>query len=235
MVDIADIVQQLESKLSISFERKDHIWNVIEGILPGHTAEAAEKLRIFALLGDSLINCLVRERIITQQFIIGKERRTWFTYAVSNAIFAEVLKDYEVLECIDFRYAKPMSKRRRHDLGTFFEGIVAALYLDQGLEAVKEFLDIVLFSNICRYGEHILNIDPMAFLKSICIKHFGKQPRYYISERPCNGNGHYEITVKFANMRIPGVGSTYSAARRNAALNALDSLPEQLKVLKKLN
>lgn len=103
------------------------------------------------------------------------------------------------------------------------EAVVAALYLDKGLNAVREFMKPLLEPILAT--EIQIPQDAKSELQELCQKKYKELPTYTLMER--SGPDHqplFRIQVQIRKKKAWGIGSSKKLAEQNAAENLLKDL-----------
>ena len=103
------------------------------------------------------------------------------------------------------------------------EAVIAALYLDKGLNAVRDFM-ASLWQPLIE-AEIQIPQDAKSELQELCQKKYKEIPTYELTER--TGHDHqpvFKIQVKIRKNKAIGIGSSKKLAEQNAAENLLKDL-----------
>lgn len=119
-------------------------------------------------------------------------------------------------------------RKRQYILANAFEALIGALYLDQGISAVRKFLDKYLFPKIKNIIENRLDIDNKSKLQEIVQEELGFTPNYQlISETGPDHNKKFEMAVVIGSIMLTkGIGQNKQEAEQQAAAQALKSWSE---------
>jgi ribonuclease-3 len=114
-------------------------------------------------------------------------------------------------------------RNRPYILANTFEALLGALYLDQGIEAAKTFLEQNLFGKIEAIVKNRLDIDSKSKLQELAQERFGFTPVYQMVN--AEGPDHlktFEMAVKIGEHSFAtGSGKSKQEAEQAAAANAL--------------
>lgn len=114
-------------------------------------------------------------------------------------------------------------------VGDAFEALLGALYLDQGIEAVREFLVPFFRSYVASSANNGLARDAKSRLQEWSQAMFHETPTYVMLQ--ATGPDHakqFEVEVRISGqVRGSGVGSSKQAAEQAAAQAALNAAPQQ--------
>ena len=179
-------------------------------------------------LGDAVLDLVICEALYLRfpQFLEGDLTKIK-SAVVSRRTCAEVAKETGLADLLII--GKGISSR---DLmpsslaAAVYESIVAAIYLDGGLEPAKGFILRWLGPIIERVAEaaHAGNFKSM--LQQVAQKEFGDTPRYMVlDEQGPDHNKCFKISAEIARHRYPPAwGANKKDAEQRAAMNALAAL-----------
>lgn len=103
-----------------------------------------------------------------------------------------------------------------------FEALIGAIYLDQGIEFVFNFIKSVLFEDILRFGKEDLTDYKSKLQEEMQAEHRESVHYVTISETGPAHNRTYVVNVMFNDIILAsGTGKTKKAAEEDAAKNAL--------------
>ena len=122
--------------------------------------------------------------------------------------------------------AKDTGKAREVILANAFEALAGALYLDQGYEAVKSFIQKVVLSHLQEVIEKELYRDPKSFLQEIIQEQLKITPTYKVlTEEGPDHQKRFSVGVIFGDKLIAqGEGMSKQEAESRAAEAALKEL-----------
>lgn len=112
---------------------------------------------------------------------------------------------------------------RKSNLANLLEALLAAIYLDQGLDATREFILCHLKNIIDDIDKNILIKDYKTILQEFCQKKYKVLPEYrLVSEKGPDHNKQFKVTI-FVNGKeySSGTGKSKSKAEQAAARDSL--------------
>lgn len=111
-------------------------------------------------------------------------------------------------------------------IANMVEAVIAAIYLDGGMDEAKKFILHHLKPIIEEVGDTSRTLDHKSLLQQYTQKHWNKIPHYnIISENGPDHNKQFEAIVLIRGEKYgPGTGTSKQEAEENAAQIALDSL-----------
>ena len=187
--------------------------------------ESNERLEF---LGDSILSFLVSSHIykLYPSFQEG-ELTNLRSLLINTHMLYEVAKELDLGTHLLLSKGEEASGGRENKtlLANTFEALTGALFLDQGLDRTKRFIEEVLFTRIHKIQEQGLK-DPKSLLQEIIQERNKIAPSYKIINE--EGPDHaklYTIGVYIKEKLLSlGVGSSKQEAEKNAAKKALDTL-----------
>ncbi|MFH2013647.1 MAG: putative dsRNA-binding protein, partial [Patescibacteria group bacterium] len=115
-------------------------------------------------------------------------------------------------------------RARQFILANIIEAVIGAIYLDQGYDKVKEFIDNNILSELKRVLDEKLYIDPKSHFQEQSQSKLGITPNYeLIKEDGPDHDKEFQVGVYLEDELIAkGQGPSKQAAQENAAKKALD-------------
>jgi ribonuclease-3 len=191
--------------------------------------EALEDNERLEFLGDAVLDFLVGEWLYNRFPEMEEGDLTQMRSALVQtnqlAAFARLLK-FENTIRLGKGETKSGGKLRNTLLCDVFEAFIGALFLDKGIEVVKEFMKPLLEVAIEEVIEQHKNEDPKSQLQEWAQANGYSTPKYLT--RNVHGPDHakvFEIEVR-VNSKVmgEGIGKSKQAAEKNAAQKALESI-----------
>lgn len=174
-------------------------------------------------LGDKVIDLIISEYLYRHRNIEeGIMTKIRASYVCENALYEYALK-LNFNEYVKVGKGEEISggKNRKAILADIFEAFVGALYLDQGLNTAKSFLNKVIISNIEENNEFFNDYKSM--LQEL-VQTDRKSVEYVVTNE--SGPAHnktFTVVVKVDNITYgTGTASTKKEAEQRAAKDALD-------------
>lgn len=120
--------------------------------------------------------------------------------------------------------AKDIGKARQFILANSLEALIGAIYLDNGYETAKEFIENNILVNLEEVLEKNLWRDAKSFFQEKAQEVVGITPQYKVlKEWGPDHNKHFEIGVFLGSELVgKGEGLSKQEAEQNAALNGLE-------------
>lgn len=196
--------------------------------------EAKEKMEsneTLEFLGDSILSFVVSEHLFVtypefDEGILTNLR----SLLVNTKSLANLSRQYELGQYLKLSHGEEESKGRENEslLANCFESFIGALYMDQGIEVVRDFIAEALFPQIDGYIQKRSFKDPKSLLQEFVQARKQNSPVYKVLTE--EGPPHAKIFTigVFVEEKLLGEGSGKSKqeGEENAAKQALDKLKQ---------
>jgi len=186
-------------------------------------------------LGDAVLDLVVGEFLFkefsnSEEGVLSKLRAA----LVNENSFMKLAKE---IKLGDFIYISPAEehnngREKSSILSNAFEAVMGALYLEAGLEKVKEISLRLIFQVYDEIDPNKLFKDYKTALQEITQAHFGCTPSYVLlgSKGP-DHKKEFEIGVMINDkLYSTAVGHSKKVAQQNAAKDAIQILKKELKI-----
>ena len=222
----ADIVQQMQTLLDYQFENTGHLDEALT-----HSSLADDRLKSnerFEFLGDSVLSLVICKTLFERfpHYLEGDLTKIK-SRLVSRKTCAEIANEMGLPDFI--RVGKGMEQTRAMSgsiAAASLETIIAAVYLDGGMEAAERFI-LEKFNPLIDEADaqqHQENFKSL--LQQYCQKEHNTTPMYQLlDEKGPDHNKCFEMAVVIDHQRHPSAwGITKKEAEQKAAYNALIEL-----------
>lgn len=228
-------IPECEDRLHLQFQDKSLLQRALthRSYLNEHPEFPLEDNERLEFLGDAVLDFLTGEYLYHR---FPEEREGTLTslrsVLVRTETLAELARRIGLGECLYLGRGEEESGGRDRPaiLCGAFEALVGALYLDQGLDTVREFLLPLLEPELDRALRLHLEKDPKSLLQELAQGELGHTPRYHTIS--AEGPDHARtFTVEVTIGGVPygrGRGSSKQAAAREAARQAIKRLESLL-------
>ncbi|MFH2013786.1 MAG: ribonuclease III [Patescibacteria group bacterium] len=221
-------IEKLEKKLNLEFKNKDlikqafiHRSYINEN--PGLKLNHNERLEF---LGDAVLELIITEHLFNNYPNPEGELTCWRAALVNSRMLSEIsnklgFNDYLLLSKGE---QAEQGRARQFILANIIEAVIGAIYLDQGYDKVKEFIDNNILSELKRVLDEKLYIDPKSHFQEQSQSKLGITPNYeLIKEDGPDHDKEFQVGVYLEDELIAkGQGPSKQAAQENAAKKALD-------------
>ena len=228
MLDIAAYQQFANDKLRVTFKDAEILLTAFthRSYLNEHRKTVKEHNERLEFLGDAVLELVVTEYL----YCNFKEPEGILTNWRSSLVRTESISDaakrfeFEPLLRLSRGEKRGTDRARAQILANAYEAVVGALYLDQGYEAAKAFIEkslLVTFQNILKTGTWV---DPKSQLQELAQSKDGFTPEYRVLEE--EGPDHdktFKVGV-FINgqLRGSGTGPSKQIGQQKSAEEALE-------------
>lgn len=184
--------------------------------------------QILALIGDKVIDLGVAEFFVDRYPKDYEKFSLWRSRTAKNETFAMVLQDSGIIDVL--RAERRVAPTHPHKLGTIFEALIGAAFVDRGYPASADILGRVFFPRIPGLIESIWWDNPQLRLGTVCQQVLHAQVHYTNLGQIRTPRGPVvvvEVSVSIPRrprLVVQGEGSTKNEAKRAAALEALRKL-----------
>ena len=223
-------IADLEKNLNLTFKNKELLTTALtHRSFLNENREIKEHNERFEFLGDAVL-----ELIVTQYLFDNCPNETegvltsFRSASVKTDTLAEISKKLDYGSYLRMSRGEERTGGREKDylLANTFEAVLGALYLDQGFEICKKFLQKVLFPKIDTIIEQRLDIDPKTQFQEIAQEMYKETPSYKVVEE--EGPDHeksFTIGVFLGKKEMgKGTGASKQKAEEEAAQKALEKL-----------
>lgn len=223
-------LSNLEQKLQISFKNKDYL---LQSLIHRSYINENPKFRLdhnerLEFLGDAVLELVVTEYLYSNYPNPEGELTSWRAALVNAKILSGIaanigLNDFLLLSRGE---AKDTGKARQIILANAIEALIGAIYLDQGYEAARKFIDGNIIVELPRIIKEKSYKDSKSYFQEKAQEIEGVTPTYEVLEEW--GPDHAKIfrVGVFLNGNMAGVGEGASKqdAQQNAAEDALKKM-----------
>ncbi len=176
-------------------------------------------------LGDAVLELVVTEYLYSHFDEPEGILTNWRSALVRTESISDAAKnhDFEPLLRLSRGERRGTERARAQILANCYEAVIGALYLDQGYDVTKNFIEktlLITFEEILNSGSWM---DPKSHLQEKAQSKEGFTPVYRVlSEEGPDHDKIFTVGVFVGeNMRGQGVGPSKQAAQQQAAQNAL--------------
>lgn len=205
------LLQEFQNKFSIVFTDT----SLLEKSLT-HSSVISNSNETLEFLGDTILSFIVSKYL----FLNSEENEGYLTKAKSKLVAGSALARIAKKIHIDkhILLAKGV-KANESILAGAYEALIAAIYLDQGIEKTEHFIKKTLLKEA---GKILKEKDHKSLLQEQCLKEYGVYPIYkVVSEQGPPHNRIFEIELWIGD-KLYGKGRGYSKqeAEKEAAKEA---------------
>ena len=179
-------------------------------------------------LGDAVLELVVTEYLYKNYQNPEGELTSWRAALVRGETLTRVAKKLGIEKCLLMSRGekKDTGRARQFLLANAVEALIGALYLDQGYETAKRFIEKYVLCYLPEILEKKLYLDPKSLLQQELQKREGITPSYrdHAEEGPDHEKRFVVGVYKGDECIAEGRGTSKQDAQRQAAQNALQKL-----------
>jgi len=217
----------LEKNLDIDFKNKGLLKQAFchRSYLNENPKIKLENNERLEFLGDAILELIVTEYLYKNYKEQEGKLTNWRASLVNSNTLSKLAQELDFNDYILLSKGetKDTGKARQSILANAYEAFLGALYLDQGFDIVKDFIEKYLIKKLPYIIENGLAQDAKSFFQEMSQKRVKITPEYKILEE--HGPDHskdFVVGVFLENELIAnGSGSSKQEAEEQAAKNAL--------------
>jgi ribonuclease III len=223
---VTDLLEECQTALGYRFHQLDLLRGALTHASGADTRLASNERLEF--LGDAVLGLVVCERLFQRfpEYLEGDLTKIK-SVVVSRRTCARISRDLNLGEFLFL--GKGMSSSAAVPaslLADVFESLIAAIYLDGGLEPAREFILKHMGPEIDQVAEGAHGGNYKSVLQQLSQKEFGATPQYQLlDEKGPDHSKCFKIAAVIGRQTYPGAwGRNKKEAEQKAALNALSSI-----------
>lgn len=232
MNDLSD----LQSKLGLDFKDASLLERafVHRSYLNEHPKLGLEHNERLEFLGDAVLELVVTDHLYRSYPNPEGDLTNWRSALVKTESLSDVAAALELSQYLKLSRGEAKGNDRSRALisANCVEALIGAIYLDQGYDAARKFIDeqiIAKLPNILKAGSWV---DPKSRFQEIAQEREGHTPVYKVLEE--SGPDHDKIFIMGVyvgnDLRGQGQGASKQAAQQVAAADALAAYVQQTEV-----
>ncbi len=219
----------LEANLGVTFKNKDLLKHALvhRSYLNEHPDFPLGQNERLEFLGDAVLELVVTEHLYHTYDNAEGELTNWRASLVNADMLSNICRGLDVEPYLYLSRGEQKdadSKARRYILANAMESIIGAIYLDQGWEVSKEFIQRVVLDKLPYIIEHRLYIDPKSRLQEASQSTVSMTPSYKVlSEEGPDHNKRFVVGVYLGkDLVAQGEGTSKQEAQVAAAERAIE-------------
>ncbi|OGN03010.1 MAG: ribonuclease III [Candidatus Yanofskybacteria bacterium RIFCSPHIGHO2_01_FULL_43_42] len=218
---------ELESKIGFSFKNKDLLITALthRSYLNENPSWRLDHNERLEFLGDAVLELVVTEYLFKNYPNPEGEMTNWRAALVNANILSKItgefdLNDYVLLSRGE---AKDTGRARQYILANAIEALIGAIYLDQGYEPCREFINRFILKELPMIIEKRLYRDAKSLFQEMAQDKVGITPTYEVlKEWGPDHARNFEVGVFLEKELIgTGQGPSKQEAQQQAAEDAL--------------
>ncbi len=219
--------QQLEETFGIAIRNQDLFQEALthRSYLNEHREYAFPHNERLEFLGDAVLELAVTRHLF-DHFDNPEGELTSFRAALVNGdMLAKIGQDLRVQDFLLMSRgeSKDTGRARQYLIANAMEAIIGALYLDQGYDAARDFIDRHILSHLEEVLEQNLYTDPKSRFQELSQEKTGMTPGYRVLKEWGPDHDRHFVAGVFIGEELvaEGEGASKQDAQRAAAREAL--------------
>lgn len=221
-------LDRLEQHLKISFKNKSNLVQAFthRSFLNEHPSHSLENNERLEFLGDAALEMIVTEYLFRQYSNPEGRLTRWRAALVKTDSLALVAEQLSFSDYLLLSKGERQGPTSRSLLADTLEAFIGALYLDQGLETTRQFINSQILVRLPEIIESAADLDAKSELQELIQSRQKGTLNYQVLET--QGPDHkkqFKVGVFLSDQMIgSGSGRSKQAAEQVAAAQALKSL-----------
>ncbi len=177
-------LQELENKLGVHFKNHDLLLEALThrsyiNERPDWHLNHNERLEF---LGDAVLELVVTEHLFKNHKDPEGVLTSWRAALVNSDMLAEISKKLDLNEYVLLSHGekKDIGRARQYILANALEAIIGAIYLDQGYEKIRKFIETIILPEFPRIIEQKLYKDAKSLFQEQAQEKAGITPSYKV-------------------------------------------------------
>lgn len=223
----------LEQELKVQFKDRSLLERAFihRSYLNEHPNLGLEHNERLEFLGDAVLELVVTDHLYKNYPNPEGDLTNWRSALVKTESLSEVAAklDFDKYLQLSRGEAKGNARSRALIHANCVEALIGALYLDQGYEEAKRFVDTHIISRLQTILDEGSWVDPKSRFQELAQEREGHTPHYKVlSEDGPDHDKVFEVGVYVGqNLHGKGRGSSKQAAQQQAAANALKAYTDK--------
>lgn len=220
-------VQKLQERINVKFKNQDTIIQAVthRSYLNEHSEFHLGHNERLEFLGDAVLELVVTEYLYLNYENPEGELTNWRAALVNSNMLAKLARKIDIEKCLLLSKgeSRDTGKARQYILANAYEALLGAIYIDQGWDVSKEFIENHIISELPQIISKKLYVDPKTKFQEISQEKVGITPSYKVLEE--SGPDHdknFKVGVYLSkDLVATGAGSSKQEAQVNAAREAI--------------
>lgn len=226
--------KKLQEKIGVSFNDEKILENAfVHRSYLNENKNYNEHNERLEFLGDAVLELVVTEYLYLNYKNPEGDLTNWRSALVKTESISEAAKNlgYEEYLMMSKGEASSSGRARQLILANSFEAVVGAIYLDQGYDCSKKFINEKLIVNLEKIIKEKLYLDSKSHFQELAQEREGITPRYeVVSEEGPDHDKIFTISVRVGDKKWgKGSGPSKQLAQQSAAEDALKKYPTKSK------
>jgi len=221
-------IEHFEKRIDITFANKEYLVEALthRSYLNEHKSSRSHNERL-EFLGDAVLELVISDYLFKEFPDRAEGELTSFRSAlVRTDSLAETAKEIAIGESILLSKGEEDTggRTKSYLLANAFEALIGAIYLDQGYEKSREFINKYLVKKLPDIVKNRTDIDSKTKIQEVAQAKYKETPTYeVINQEGPDHDKHFTVIVKIKDKTIgEGKGSSKQRAEEDAATKGLE-------------
>lgn len=221
-------LSSLEKALGVTFSKSDLLQQALvhRSYLNEHRDFPLDHNERLEFLGDAVLELVVTEHLYNGYPNPEGELTNWRAALVNSQMLSMAAHAFEIEKYLLLSRGESKdenSKSRNSILANAFEAIIGALYIDQGFEPCRAFIESSILKELPRILKNKLYLDAKSRFQEAVQEHLGVTPTYEVLEETGPDHDKQFVVGVFVGeeMIAQGEGSSKHEAQFRAAERGL--------------
>lgn len=217
----------LEATIGIHFTKPEMLRTALthRSYLNEHPEEPEHNERL-EFLGDAVLELVVTDSLYRNYKNPEGDLTNWRAALVNSHMLAETATDCDLEKYLLLSKGEARdnnSKARQYIIANAFEALIGAIYMDQGYDKAKEFIEKKLLTKLSYILENKLYIDAKSKFQEEAQARTGITPSYRVLDESGPDHArHFKVGIYLDDVLVAsGDGSSKQEAQMQAATAAL--------------
>lgn len=216
---------KLEKKIKLKFKNKNFLVQALvhrSYLNENRDFPLAHNERL-EFLGDAVLELVVTEHLFENYLNPEGELTNWRAALVNAKMCAQVANEIDLEEYLFLSHGESKdagTKAREYILANVLEALIGAIYLDQGWDASKVFINEWIISKLPEVLELGLWMDPKSRFQESAQELMGITPNYKVLKE--EGPDHNKIFVVGAYLNHEKIAEGEGSSKQEAQVEAAD-------------
>lgn len=221
-------LKKFEKRIAFTFKNKDLLQQALvhRSYLNEHTSFPLDHNERLEFLGDAVL-----ELVVTENLYLGfpnpeGELTNWRASLVNSKMLSQVANEIDIEEFLFLSKGEQQDtgKARQYILANAMEAIIGAIFLDQGWDEAKKFIEKFIYKHLEEILDKKLYIDPKSNFQEIAQEKVGITPSYKVlKETGPDHEKEFEVGVYLKDELVAtGMGLSKQEAQEDAAKNGIE-------------
>lgn len=204
-------LSNLESKINIKFQSPDYLLTAIthRSYLNENRSHSVPHNERLEFLGDAVLELVTTEYLYRNYQNPEGELTNLRSSLVNYRLLAEIAKDLglEDYVLLSRGEAKDRGRARQVILANALEAVIGAIYLDQGMEPAKKFIEKFILTKLPEIFQAQAYLDPKSKLQEIIQDRMAITPTYRVLSETGPDHAKTFVVGVYIDDRLIGEGS----------------------------